>query len=57
MKWRNGIGGNLNTLLWIVFIVVLPRGVGRGAPVKANVYLPLIVESFRFEDAKEQVRD
>ena len=26
MKSRKGIGGNLNTLLWIVFIVVLPGG-------------------------------
>ena len=50
MKSGKGIGGNLNTLLWIVFIVVLSRGVGRGAPVKENVYLPLIVESLRFED-------
>ena len=58
MKSRKGIGGNLNTLLWIVFIVVLPGGWEEGgAPVKENVYLPLIVENFRFEDAKEQVRD
>ena len=56
MKSRNGIGGNLNTLLWIVFIVVLPRGgggVGRRGPVKENVYLRLIAESFRFEDGNE----
>ena len=50
MKSRKGIGGNLNTLLWIVFMVVLPRGVGRGTPVNENVYLPLVVESFRFQD-------
>ena len=43
MKSRKGIGENLNTLLWNVFIVVLPKGMGRGAPVKENVYLPLIV--------------
>ena len=43
----------MNTLLWIVFIVVLPRGVERRGPVKENVYLPLIVESFRFEDENE----
>ena len=56
MKSRNGIGGNLNTLLWIVFIVVLPRGGGGGGgggPVKENVYLRLIAESFRFEDGNE----
>ena len=53
MKSRKGIGGNLNTLLWIVFMVVLPRGVGRGGPVKESVYLRLIVESFRFEDGNE----
>ena len=58
MKSRKGIGGNLNTLLWIVFIVVFPGGWEEGgAPVKENVCLPLIVENFRFEDAKEQVRD
>ena len=54
MKSRKGIGGNLNTLLWIVFIVVVPREGGEGgALVEENVYLHLIAESFRFEDGNE----
>ena len=58
MKSRKGIGGNLNTDLDCIHSCFAQGGgEGGGAPVRENVYLPFIVESFRFEDAKERVRD
>ena len=55
MKSRKGIGGNLNALLWIVFIVVLPRGGwgGEGLLIRRMFTFLFIVESFRFEDENE----